>query len=286
MKRSSAEGAGGGKKQKEEPAAAAAEGKDGGSSAGAAAEVVRLKLSWVVQSEGQEDIPWGEKEETEVSVWAEDFAASGRVRMVATNATGENDERNVTATLVRTTTKKGDKEEELATVKLLWWADRELAHLMNFNMLMQELADFSSTLWGAAGRSRRAYSDMAIEFGESPHSRQDVNELIEEATGAPDEAEETLYVQNVRVHKGGDPPTDVPLLFDAVRACFNAHTIGHSADLPAGLRWTDINTGWVSLPGACWHVCPVRGGGYSCVGGGGGGGGGGSSDEDDDDDDY
>ena len=283
MKRFSAEGVGGGKKQKEDPAAAAAEGKDGGS-AGASAKVqaeVRLKLSWVMQSEGQEDIPWDEKEETEMSVWAEDFAASGRARMVATNATGENDERNVKATLVRTTTKKGEKEEELATVGLLWWADRELAHLMNFNVLMQELADFSSTLWGAAGRSRGEYSDMEIEFGQSPHSRQDVNELIEEATGAPDEAEETLYVQGVRVQKGGSP-TDVPLLFDAVRACFNAHTIGHASDLPAGLKWTDINTGWVSLTGAGWHVCPVRGGGYSCGGGGGGGGGGGSSDEDDD----
>ena len=53
-----------------------------------------------MQSEGQEDIPWGDKEETEMSVWAKDFAASGRVHMVATNATGENDQRSVTATLV------------------------------------------------------------------------------------------------------------------------------------------------------------------------------------------
>ena len=49
---------------------------------------------------------------------------------------------------------------------------------MNFNQKSHDLARFCDMLWCAAGRNPREYCDMAIEFGNSPHSLVEVNELI------------------------------------------------------------------------------------------------------------
>jgi hypothetical protein len=58
----------------------------------------------------------------------------------------------------------------------------------------QDLANLSATLWRVAGRKQKEYSGMAIEFGESRHSRVEVNELIFEALHSGIDSPETTYL--------------------------------------------------------------------------------------------
>ena len=61
------------------------------------------------------------------------------------------------------------------------------------------MANFSQSLWDAAGRNPRKYSDYAIEMGQSPHSRDEVNELIAEACEGCVEPEQVTYIQSGKV---------------------------------------------------------------------------------------
>ena len=56
-------------------------------------------------------------------------------------------------------------------------------------------------LWPAAGRDSEEYSDMAIEFGDSPHSGVEVNELIADALDCDYETPETTYLDMGRGHR-------------------------------------------------------------------------------------
>mmetsp|Transcript_22258 Transcript_22258/g.40123 ORF Transcript_22258/g.40123 Transcript_22258/m.40123 type:complete len:292 (-) Transcript_22258:294-1169(-) len=100
-------------------------------------------------------------------------------KAVKENEKGENHERGYRLKLVDK--KEGSKNKELAHLSFQWWEESARANLMNFNQLSEDLADFSSKLWGAAGRNENEYSDMAIEFGESRHSGVEVNDLLVEA---------------------------------------------------------------------------------------------------------
>lgn len=56
------------------------------------------------------------------------------------------------------------------------------------------MADYCRALWPAAGRESDEYNAMAIEFGDSPHSGVEVNELIADTLDCDYETPEVAYL--------------------------------------------------------------------------------------------
>jgi hypothetical protein len=87
------------------------------------------------------------------------------------------------------------EKEKLGSLRFEWWDDSSQASLMNFNIHSADLADFCRKLWPAAGRRQNQYCDTAIEFGDSPHSHVEVNDLIAGTFDSMDyETVETTYL--------------------------------------------------------------------------------------------
>eukprot|EP00978_Attheya_sp_CCMP212_P009746 scaffold23195_cov51-Attheya_sp.AAC.2 len=77
-----------------------------------------------------------------------------------------------------------NNSEGSKSISFIWWKESSNANLMNFNELSKSKEReryLGPKLWGAAGRKRNQYNGMAIEFGQSPHSRVEVNELLLDA---------------------------------------------------------------------------------------------------------
>jgi hypothetical protein len=156
-----------------------------------------------------------------------------------------------------------DKQERpLAKVDMLSWG--RVVNLMQFNMLSSGHADFARILWTAAGRPSAEYSDMAIEFGTSPHSGESINRLIAAAMGGDFEEMiscDTLYLNTERAQRMRESPgkpKDVQVLLAKVAERFEtSYMVGHTTDLPDGLSFDDL-CGWHCLspqqPGAAWYV--------------------------------
>ena len=143
-----------------------------------------LLLEWAVYNSNSDS-------ETIVSISADDLIAQGKSLSEtsgAQNEPGEVGERYFELKLVNAEKKK------LGNLSFIWWGDSSWANLMNFNIHSGDLADFCRKLWPAAGRRQNQYCDMAIEFGDSPHSYVEVNDLIAETFDSMDEDSAGNYV--------------------------------------------------------------------------------------------
>jgi hypothetical protein len=164
---------------------------------------------------------------------------------------GENGENHLTLQLVR----KAD-QHVMAQMNVLMWTS--IATLQQFNMHAQALADFSRILWSAAGRPQDEYSDAAIEFGHSPHSRQPCNELIAEACGEDFEDNlscSTIYLDKEIYQKHPPLPEDMKTLLSKAQGFFeSAYFVGHNHDLPEGLRFAELPDWQPLTRGGMWHV--------------------------------
>lgn len=153
----------------------------------------------------------------------------------------ENHEHSISFQLIRKSPGDGDKADEiLAEVTTYYWLNSSHATLMHFNQLSGDLANFSRELWIAAGRRQREYCDMAIEFGGSRHSGQEVVELVEEATGSYG-ALEVMYVNSV---KGPKAAQLLNLLVEELS--HSTLMIAHQSDLSNGAEssFTALRKGW------------------------------------------
>lgn len=112
----------------------------------------------------------------------------------------------------------------------------------------QDLANFCSTLWCAAGRKRNQYNDMAIEFGSSPHSGVEVNELIADACSGDYETPETTYLDVNRYGRACTTKEQGLRLVSGLVALIGrtSNLITHSSDLDK-LQIGDDSRGSFSL---------------------------------------
>lgn len=154
----------------------------------------------------------------------EDFAMS-RVFQDDTQKSeeGENHEHDFTLCLVDS---KSASRKILVAFDVTYWTVP--INLMHLNQLSQDLANFCRYLWKASGRDENDYSDMAIEFGNSPYCRVKISTLVEEATGI--DRHDVMYISGAKVHEGSSSQ-DTKKLLRMIYTTFPASAISFEVDL-------------------------------------------------------
>ena len=199
----------------------------------------KLRLRWFTSGE-DEDGEYEEKEHvSDCCVTPDEALAAFETFRSGSTADRETGQRSCDLELW-----SSDERQLLAKMPTFWWEDN--ATLMHLNMLSQDLADFSRGMYKCSDMDI-PYSDMAIEFGESQLSGVHVNMLLAQALEG-DLSLSTLYLKPdpVQYRKPQNPLHMEILLKKAVQAFQGSYVIGHSTDLPPGLRFSGL-PGWQRL---------------------------------------
>jgi hypothetical protein len=181
-----------------------------------------LEIKWCVLNHDESD-DWKETDYSMFFKEGEDFMVSPAI---LDNTKGENHEYHFTMCLVDS---QSEHRRVLVEIETCYWTDEDDANLMEFNRLSHELADFCRPLWADAGRRKSEYSDIAIEFGESPHSGVEISTLVEEATGI-EIMDHVMYTETVKMNPSSTA-SDSRKLLDMMFLFFPALVIAHESDL-------------------------------------------------------
>lgn len=150
---------------------------------------------------------------------------------------------------------KSEHRKVLVEIDAYYWIVP--VNLMHFNVLSQDLANFCSDLWVAAGRNVNQYCGMSIEFGESKYSGVKISTLVNSAVGIKGK-KHVLYVNNVKMNDGATLQDSIKLLGMIFTVC-PAIVISYLIDLRSlGIHSDYSAVGFERLRGSECFVGPNK----------------------------